>query len=38
MEKYQPEEGYGEFEEEVLNKTAVIEISVEEITSKENLG
>jgi nitroimidazol reductase NimA-like FMN-containing flavoprotein (pyridoxamine 5'-phosphate oxidase superfamily) len=38
MEKYQPEGGYGEFEEEVLNKTAVIEISVKEITGKENLG
>jgi nitroimidazol reductase NimA-like FMN-containing flavoprotein (pyridoxamine 5'-phosphate oxidase superfamily) len=38
MEKYQPEGDYGEFEEEVLNKTAVIEISVKEITGKENLG
>lgn len=38
MEKYQPEGGYGEFGEEVLAKTAVIEISVEEITGKENLG
>ncbi len=38
MEKYQPEGGYGKFEEEVLSKTAVIEISVEEITAKENLG
>ena len=38
MEKYQPEEGYGEFDEEVLNKTAVIEISIKEITGKENLG
>jgi uncharacterized protein len=38
MEKYQPEGGYGEFGKEVLAKTAVIEISVEEITGKENLG
>ena len=38
MEKYQPEGGYEEIVEEVLRKTAVIEISVEEITGKENLG
>jgi nitroimidazol reductase NimA-like FMN-containing flavoprotein (pyridoxamine 5'-phosphate oxidase superfamily) len=38
MEKYQPEKGYGEVDEEVLTKTAIIEISVEEITGKENLG
>ncbi len=38
MEKYQPEGGYGKFEEKVIRKTAVIEISVEEITGKENLG
>jgi nitroimidazol reductase NimA-like FMN-containing flavoprotein (pyridoxamine 5'-phosphate oxidase superfamily) len=38
MEKYQPEGGYGKFEEKVLRKTAVIEISVEEMTGKENLG
>ena len=38
MEKYQPEKGYGEFDEEVLTKTAIIEISVMEITGKENLG
>jgi nitroimidazol reductase NimA-like FMN-containing flavoprotein (pyridoxamine 5'-phosphate oxidase superfamily) len=37
MEKYQPEGGYGEIAEEVLKKTAVIEISIEEITGKENL-
>jgi len=38
MEKYQPEKGYGKFKEKVLNKTAVIEISIHEITGKENLG
>lgn len=38
MEKYQPEGNYGEFDAEVLTKTAVIEISVKEITGKENLG
>lgn len=38
MEKYQPEGGYGGIPEEILNKTAVVEISVQEITGKENLG
>ena len=38
MEKYQPEKGYREFEEEVLTKTAIIEISIKETTGKENLG
>ncbi len=38
MEKYQPEGGYGEILEEVLKKTAVIEISIQEIMGKENLG
>ena len=38
MEKYQPEGGYGGILEEVLKKTAVIEISIQEITAKENLG
>ncbi len=38
MEKYQPEGGYGEILTEILKKTAIIEISVEEITGKENLG
>ena len=38
MEKYQPEKGYGEFSEEVLTKTAVIEISIKAMTGKENLG
>ena len=38
MEKYQPEKGYGDFEKEVLTKTAIIEISISEITGKENLG
>lgn len=38
MEKYQPEGGYGEILSEVLKKTAVIEISVHEMTGKENLG
>jgi uncharacterized protein len=38
MEKYQPEGGYGEVSLEILAKTAIIEISVEEMTGKENLG
>jgi nitroimidazol reductase NimA-like FMN-containing flavoprotein (pyridoxamine 5'-phosphate oxidase superfamily) len=38
MNKYQPEGGYGEFGEEVLAKTAIIEISFKEIMGKENLG
>jgi len=38
MEKYQPEKGYGEIGKEVLTKTAIIEISINEITGKENLG
>jgi nitroimidazol reductase NimA-like FMN-containing flavoprotein (pyridoxamine 5'-phosphate oxidase superfamily) len=38
MERYQPEAGYGEISEEILRKTAVIEISIQEMTGKENLG
>ena len=38
MEKYQPEGGYGPISEEILKKTAVIEILIGEITGKENLG
>jgi hypothetical protein len=38
MEKYQPEGGYGGVTEEILKKTAVIEISIQEMTGKENLG
>jgi nitroimidazol reductase NimA-like FMN-containing flavoprotein (pyridoxamine 5'-phosphate oxidase superfamily) len=38
MEKYQPEGSDWKFEEEVLRKTAVIEIQIKEITGKENLG
>jgi len=38
MEKYQPERNDGEISEAVLEKTAVIEILVKEITGKENLG
>jgi len=38
MEKYQPESGYEGIAEEILDKTAVIEISIEELTAKENLG
>ncbi len=38
MEKYQPEGGYRGILEEALKKTAVIEISIQEITAKENLG
>jgi nitroimidazol reductase NimA-like FMN-containing flavoprotein (pyridoxamine 5'-phosphate oxidase superfamily) len=38
MEKYQPEDGYGGITEEILKRTAVIEISILEMTGKENLG
>jgi hypothetical protein len=38
MEKYQPEGGYGAIPEEALRKTAVIEISIREISGKERLG
>jgi nitroimidazol reductase NimA-like FMN-containing flavoprotein (pyridoxamine 5'-phosphate oxidase superfamily) len=38
MEKYQPEGGYEEVTEEILKRTAVIEISIREITGKEHLG
>jgi nitroimidazol reductase NimA-like FMN-containing flavoprotein (pyridoxamine 5'-phosphate oxidase superfamily) len=38
LEKYQPEGGSGEFSEEVIKKTGLIEISIQEITAKEKLG
>ena len=38
MEKYQPEGGYQEISEEILKKTAVVEITPVKITGKENLG
>ena len=38
MNKYQPEGGYERIKEEILKKTAVIEISIQEMTGKENLG
>jgi nitroimidazol reductase NimA-like FMN-containing flavoprotein (pyridoxamine 5'-phosphate oxidase superfamily) len=38
MEKYQPEGGYEEVTEEIFKRTAVIEISIREITGKEHLG
>jgi len=38
MEKYQPEGGYEGMTEEILKRTAVIEISIQEMTGKENLG
>jgi nitroimidazol reductase NimA-like FMN-containing flavoprotein (pyridoxamine 5'-phosphate oxidase superfamily) len=38
MEKYQPDGGYEGIQDEILKKTAVIEISVQEMTGKENLG
>jgi nitroimidazol reductase NimA-like FMN-containing flavoprotein (pyridoxamine 5'-phosphate oxidase superfamily) len=38
MEKYQPERNHGEMAEEILEKTAVIEILVKEMTGKENFG
>jgi uncharacterized protein len=36
--KYQPEGGFKEIGDEVLEKTALIEIVADEITAKENLG
>jgi len=38
MDKYQPGRNDGEMPEEILEKTSVIEILVDEITGKENLG
>ena len=38
MNKYQPEGGYKRIKEEILRKTAVIEISIQEMTGKEHLG
>ena len=37
MEKYQPEGGYTEISEEILRKTVVIEVSVDELKGKESL-
>ena len=38
MEKYQPEGNEGAIPAEILEKTAVVEILVKEITGKEHLG
>jgi nitroimidazol reductase NimA-like FMN-containing flavoprotein (pyridoxamine 5'-phosphate oxidase superfamily) len=38
MEKYQPEGGYEGISGEILKRTAVIEISIQEMTGKEKLG
>jgi len=38
MQKYQPEGGYKGLAEEILKRTALIEISIHEITGKEHLG
>ncbi len=38
MEKYQPEGDCDEVSSEILEKTAVIEISIQEMTAKENFG
>ena len=38
MNKYQPEGGYERIKEEILKKTAVIEITIQETTGKENFG
>jgi nitroimidazol reductase NimA-like FMN-containing flavoprotein (pyridoxamine 5'-phosphate oxidase superfamily) len=38
MEKYQPEGGYEDIAKEFLKRTAVIEISIHEMTGKEYLG
>ncbi|MCX8116918.1 MAG: pyridoxamine 5'-phosphate oxidase family protein [Desulfobacterota bacterium] len=37
MEKYQPEGGYGPIPPAELKKTAIVEISIEEMTGKEKL-
>jgi len=37
MEKYQPEGGYGRIPEKILRKTALVEISVDQVTGKEKL-
>ena len=37
MEKYQPEGGYGRIPERILRKTALVEISVDQVTGKEKL-
>lgn len=38
MKKYQPEGGYGDVPDPMLRKTAVIEISAQELTGKQSLG
>ncbi len=38
MEKYQPDGSNGEMPDEILEKTAVVEILIKEITGKENFG
>jgi nitroimidazol reductase NimA-like FMN-containing flavoprotein (pyridoxamine 5'-phosphate oxidase superfamily) len=38
MEKYQPEGGYDDFPQAMVQKTAVVEISIQEMTAKQNLG
>lgn len=38
MEKYQPEGGYNDFPEAAVQKTAVVEIVIEELTAKQSLG
>ena len=38
MEKYQPEGNDGEMPAEILEKTAVVEILIKEITGKEDFG
>ena len=38
MEKYQPEGGYQRVTDEILRRTAVIEISIREMTGKEHMG
>jgi nitroimidazol reductase NimA-like FMN-containing flavoprotein (pyridoxamine 5'-phosphate oxidase superfamily) len=38
MKKYQPEGGYGDIPDPMVEKTAVIEISAHEVTGKQSLG
>lgn len=38
MVKYQPEGNYEAMPDDIVKKTAVVEITIEEVTGKENLG
>jgi hypothetical protein len=38
MEKYQPEGGYNDLPQPIVQKTAVVEILIEELSGKQSLG